>query len=554
MRPGKELASFAVVALLAACAGPRQRSASAGAWLRAACDDTAVFAARASGAVTQNTPESMARLWIEQCGLDAVVRLTTELVRFRTVSAEQSARDGEAFVAMAGFLESWARDAGLSFRTVGANDVWEVSLGSGRRTVGFVMHADVVPAGDGFNAAGDGGLPPGWTQPPFDARVVDGRLYGRGSEDDKGPVAASLVVLAALKAFGYAPRGMLVSIMGTGEEHDWDGMVRYADSQPAATAMISVDASFPVVVAESGFVVWRLGVERHPSAGPTERAAVVDVNGGNFLTQVPGEATMRLQPAAGETVDALLARARTAAADEQSARAAHGGSFRVSAEVGGDTVVVRALGKAVHSSTADDGHNALWALASTAGRLDLEPSAETLILRAIRERFDNDLWGEKLGIAYEHDLMGRLLVVPTVLRSEPGLVKLSINMRRPAGKSNEEFVVALEEALKRMQADIDQRIHEVDERYVGDPAMASTDGPLVDTLMQVYREETGDDASKPIAIRGGTYARLFDGAVSFGPAMPNAVYRGHSPDEYIEVEVLHALTRMLFEAAVRLDR
>ncbi|MDR2267034.1 MAG: M20/M25/M40 family metallo-hydrolase, partial [Christensenellaceae bacterium] len=39
-------------------------------------------------------------------------------------------------------------------------------------------HLDVVPAGDG------------WTYPPFEAELVDGKIYARGAIDDKGPVIA----------------------------------------------------------------------------------------------------------------------------------------------------------------------------------------------------------------------------------------------------------------------------------------------------------------------------------------------------------------------------
>jgi len=55
-------------------------------------------------------------------------------------------------------------------------------------------HLDVVPV----NAAA-------WTHDPFDPTVVDGRLYGRGSADMKGGVAAAIAALDALDRAGVAP-------------------------------------------------------------------------------------------------------------------------------------------------------------------------------------------------------------------------------------------------------------------------------------------------------------------------------------------------------------
>ena len=67
-----------------------------------------------------------------------------------------------------------------------------------------------------------------WSTPAFDTVIKEGRLYGRGTEDDKGPIAAAMVILETLSAFKMNTKGKIQIIMGTAEESNWDGMRRFA--------------------------------------------------------------------------------------------------------------------------------------------------------------------------------------------------------------------------------------------------------------------------------------------------------------------------------------
>jgi len=541
----------------------------------AACGDVAGFRAeeiaRADGATRsalerwhppappsgtdRGVVERIARDYLARCATPEVVELTKQLVAFPTVSAEQRAADGAAFRAMAAFLEGFAKDAGLGFHTFGANDAWEISLGQGAAELGFVMHGDVVPAAAapspdaGTVAGAQQPLPPGWTQPPFEARVVGGRLYGRGVEDDKGPIASALVVLRMLSRMGLAPRSRIAVIIGTGEENDWSGMQKYAKEVPPPQNVISVDSSFPLVIAEMGWVGFHLTAQAQPGQAIC-CAEVVEARAGEFITQVPGEAWATLRPGSADTADQLLGRVLAAAEPERAAD----GRPRVEARIDKGNVVMRALGVTAHSSSPEDGDNALWRLARVSTKVGVCDGGAGTLLRIIAERMSGDHYGVKLNLAYS-DPLGALVAVPTLFRMEGTAARLSINIRRPSGMTNADFQKRLDSTVADLQRAYGQNVAEARaDRHVGDPAAADLRGPLSSTLLDVYRAATGDLNAKAIGVRGGTYARLFPGAVSFGPALPGTPYRGHVADEYIEVSTLDLLTRMLYEATLRLDR
>jgi predicted dipeptidase len=533
--------SAAALALLLGCATPRPEAPTAPPPPQqvqpqaqtSGCGDP-------SGPAPGSDPRAAARAYVGgACGVLEAQRLTADLVAFPTVR-EAEPPSGPAFVGMAGYLEAWAKREGLEFRSVDGNEVLEIDYGTGPVGVAFLAHGDVVPAGEG------------WTRRPFEASLEGDTLYGRGTEDDKGPIAAALVVMRALKRAGYRPNQRVQLIIGMGEEHEWAGMIKYAQTAARPRHVISLDANFPVVAAEAGFVAWTLTSKDGPASKAEKCARVTAVRGGTFLTQVPPEAFILLEAPAGEAAAAFLSRIQTAADQEQ---AGLDPRFRVKVDDAAPEkgVQVWVTGQSVHSSVAMDGANPLWPLSRIAERANVCRTGAGRLLRLVAAKFDGDHHGQKLGLAHEHPVMGKLLVAPTVLRMEKGVASLGVNMRRPAGMSNEAFGQKLDALTRALDRDFGPLAEDREKRFLGEPHLADLQGELVPTLLQIYSELTGEKDPQPVAIRGGTYARLFPGAVSFGPALPGQPYRGHAPDEAIELSTLKLLLRANLEAVLRLD-
>jgi acetylornithine deacetylase/succinyl-diaminopimelate desuccinylase-like protein len=269
----------------------------------------------------------------------------------------------------------------------------------------------------------------------------------------------------------------------------------------------------------------------------------VDARAGEFLTQVPATASVTLAPRA-EAADALAARVKAAVAELAKARP----ELKADVALADGKVVLTTHGNAVHSSVAFTGQNALWDLAAVCDRLKLARNGVEALLTLVAQRFDGDHWAKKLGLAYEDPQMGGLLVVPTLLRVDKGKATLSVNMRRPRGLDATAFTVSLSQATGTIAKESGGRIRQGEKPYIGDPHVAELSGTLANTLLDIYRRHQNTPEAKAGFIRGGTYARLFPGAVDFGPAFPGEPYTGHAPDESIALTTLSATTEMLAQA------
>ena len=145
-----------------------------------------------------------------------LIGLTRDLVRIPSVVRPGQPEATEA--AVAAHVEGWMRAQGFEV------EVQEVApgrpnvLGSiGDRSTGPTLmlegHTDVVTEGDASL----------WSRPPFGGDLVDGRIYGRGSADMKGGLAAAMAAAAAIKRSGADLGGRLVVGALVDEEGDMLG-------------------------------------------------------------------------------------------------------------------------------------------------------------------------------------------------------------------------------------------------------------------------------------------------------------------------------------------
>ena len=238
----------------------------------------------------------------------------SQAIRFKTVSYKDiSKMDLPLFSAFETFLEESyplvheklekinVNRHGLVFRWQGKD--------SGRRIL-LTAHYDVVPAGDS-----------GWPFPPFSGQIDNGKIYGRGSLDDKGSLIAIFESVTALLQEAYEPPVDIWFAFGFDEEvggahgaqriaaffQEQDLIFDYVLDEGGAVAdgsMMGIDKPVAVIgVAEKGNTSFKLTFKGEPghSATPPKKTAIGEM--GKFISAVEKNPQ---KPRLTETVKAML--------------------------------------------------------------------------------------------------------------------------------------------------------------------------------------------------------------------------------------------------------
>jgi acetylornithine deacetylase/succinyl-diaminopimelate desuccinylase family protein len=165
--------------------------------------------------------------------------ILTDLVRSRS----QNPQDGESAVAtyVASFLERLGLEVSMQEVIAGrANVVGRLRGAGGGKTLAFNTHMDTVPQGTG------------WTHEPFGGEVVGRRLYGRGSADAKGPLAAFLSAVEAIVGSQTHLRGDLLVTGVVDEETGSAGARTLVPTLDADLALVGEPTSMQVAIAHRG--------------------------------------------------------------------------------------------------------------------------------------------------------------------------------------------------------------------------------------------------------------------------------------------------------------
>ena len=386
----------------------------------------------------------------------------------------------------------------------------DISMGDGPETMGMLAHLDVVPVGDG------------WTYDPWGGEIANGRLYGRGAIDDKGPALCALYAMRAVRDAGIPLRHGVRLILGCNEETGMSDMRYYASKMKMPDYGFSPDADFPVINIEKGGLGLLL-------SGETGDPSLVRLYAGERPNVVPG------------TACAVLRTDDAAALGEAAVRAAESRGLRLSAADNGDgTVTLTAEGVSAHASLPHLGVNAAGALLIVLKALNAGGPA----VAALADRIGLEYDGASLGIRRSDDLSGALTCNLGILRGDEHRVTAQLDIRYPLCADEKEMCGAAVMALSGTGLALTRLDGHT-------PLHVPADHKIVRGLLQVYHEVTGLDAYA-FAIGGGTYSRMMPNTVAFGINFPGDTDMCHMPDEFIDIEKMMTGVRIYARAIAAL--
>jgi len=375
--------------------------------------------------------------------------------------------------------------------------------------VGLLCHLDVVPA-DAEE----------WEYPPFAARIAEGRIYGRGALDDKGPAVAALYGMAALRDCCVPLRKSVRMLLGCDEESGMACMDHYLSLFSPPDCGFSPDGQFPLIVGEKGLLHFQLAAE-WPAEDGTAAARLLELQAGTVANVVPSQARAVF---AGE----LLLPERE--------------GISVSYEDG--RTAVTAGGKPAHASLPETGDNALARLALALLPVDFAPAGAKSYLSTVARLFEDSRYGKSLGID-ARDVHGVLTCAPTILRMDAVSGQLTVDIRFLFDHDCAYY----QEIIGRIAAEHGLTLCQWQGQ---DPMYAGEEHPLARALLKVYRDYTGD-ISPALVIGGGTYAKKMKNFLAFGPELegePNFIHQANesiSQKHFLDIAKIYA--RALYELA-----
>ncbi|MBN2897991.1 MAG: dipeptidase PepV [Clostridia bacterium] len=453
---------------------------------------------------------------------DAIITSTQELIRIKSTE-EAAVGDypfGEGVQKSLEYVLDLGKNLGFETKNVD-NYAGYVEIGSGKEMVGVLAHLDVVPEGEG------------WTYPPYEGKVADGRIYGRGILDDKGPIIMTIYAMKAILDAGIPLNRRIRLILGTNEETNWQGIHYYLKHEEAPTMGFTPDADFPAIHGEKGImnVLFEKELRENLNDGGVE---VLSLSGGLRANMVPerAEATIKSTQAFGHILDAY---------NKQHAAKL---SFD---DLGDTTYKLISEGISAHGSTPEAGVNAIAHLLNFLDKLDLQIGDLSNFIRFYSRFIGLETNGESIGCGLEDQESGKLTFNPGVLKLADGKVGLEVNIRYPV--TFKDFIVesGITSALDN-PFDVTCRTLS----HQG-PIYMPKDHQLIKTLMGVYKRYTGDP-SEPITIGGGTYARACDNVVAFGPLLPGRPELAHQKDEFMCISDFMLVTKIYATALYELAK
>ena len=421
-----------------------------------------------------------------------ILSLIKKLVSYPSVKAKPAAKNMPFGKDCANCLEQTleiCRSYGFETRNLDGY-VGYAEIGQGEELIGILTHLDVVPVDNE------------WSLNPFKPEIKDGRLYGRGVLDDKGPAAICMHILKVINESNFPLNKRIRIIFGLDEESGWEDMEYYLKNAEIPSIGFTPDADFPIIAGEKGIINLELTMLLNNDD-------IISIEGGNALNSVPSKASAKVMINDKEY------------------------DFNV-------------LGKSAHASTPEVGDNVILSLMDSIRQsYDTENVVcNNNLINFFTQKIKDDYNGKYLDFALEDKESGKLTMNVGMIEVSDGIAKVGIDIRYPITYNQDDVIEQFEKSLKPYNFTINTL-------NAKKPIYFSKDNKLIKNFLKIYQESYDKDA-KPIVIGGGTFARAMDNIVAFGPLFPDSEDTGHQKDEYMSIKDIMKTTEIYTKAILYL--
>lgn len=445
---------------------------------------------------------------------EEIIKSVQEIVKIKSV--EEEAKQGMPFGEGVhnALLHCLELSKSLGFKTVNVdNMIGYAEYGTGDEMIAVLGHLDVVPEGEG------------WTYPPYAAEIHNGKIYGRGTTDDKGPLIGALYALKAIKDLNIPLKRRVRVFFGLNEETGSQCVKHYVDKgEEMPVCGFTPDAEYPIINGEKGIVTCKF-----------KRKLVQD--GNLILKWITGGVAANVVPDYAEA-------AIIVPKDEiQNIKKSAEKIKEIVAEEKDDLLIIKSYGISAHGSTPEKGKNAISHLIMFLGNLNFSKDTRDFF-DFYNKYIGLDVNGVNLGIGLEDEISGKFIFNLGGITGNQDEITIDINMRYPVTKTYEEFIDIFNEKMNL------GKLQELFLRHKKS-LYVSPDTEFIKKLQKVYEEKVGGTADL-ISIGGGTYAKAMKNVVAFGPIFKGEPMVEHKPDEYIGIDSLIKNVQIMAAAIVEL--
>ena len=399
------------------------------------------------------------------------------------------------------------------------NYVGAVDFNNKEKQLDILAHLDVVPAGEGWQIT-----------KPFEPVLKDGRLYGRGTADDKGPAVAALYAMRAVKELGIPLQKNVRLILGTDEECGSSDIKHYYGIEEEAPMTFSPDGEFPVINVEKGRMEAHFTGNFKAGKGS---AKLVSLDAGIKVNVVPAKAHAVVEGVEREVLESI---AKTIEKETE---------IHFLFSENGMQTIITAEGQNAHAAHPEGGNNALTGLLTYITRLPLADCQQTACLKSLLGLIPHgDLYGKAMGIAMEDEISGKLTLAFSMLKVREDRLEGMFDSRCPICATEENV---LQVVKKQMEA-IGVTLHD---DGMKPPHHVDGSSHFVQTLLKAYEAYTGRKGECQYT-GGGTYVHDLKNGVAFGAAMPGTDNHMHGADEFAVLEELVISAKIFAQVIVEL--